>query len=159
MRRKRRSRASSIPLARARHASSIYFRPSMLHYSNSRYTGALARRLNLALLDLVLRPWSILFEGRKLAFSDCATPSCRCYRQSVNTPVTVQIPCFATKSAADVALRGPLAPTRPCCPARICPCSSDPTWVASLYAMSLHCAVVGGGQIGGGSLQYENYLD
>ena len=50
-------------------------------------------------------------------------------------------PCFATMSAADLALRGLLAPTRPCCPDRVCACSSDPTWVASLYAYSLHRAV------------------
>ena len=63
------------------------------------------------------------------------------YRHSVNAPVTAQVPCFATMSAADLALRGLLAPTRPCCPARVCACSSDPTWVASLYAYSLHRAV------------------
>ena len=113
----------------------------MLHYSNSRYAAALARRLSLALRGLALRPWSILSERRERALSDPATPSCRCYRHSVNAPVTAQIPCFAPMSAADLALRGLLAPTRPCCPARVCACSSDPTWVASLYAYSLHRAV------------------
>ena len=95
----------------------------------------------MALRDLALRPWSIFSEGRQRAFSDCTTPNYRCYRHSVNTPVTAQIPCFATMSAADLALRGLLAPTRPCCPARVCACSSDPTWVASLYAYSLYRAV------------------
>ena len=113
----------------------------MLHYRNSHYAAALARRLNLALRDLALCPWSILIEGRERAFSDCATPSYRCYRHQAYTPVTTQMPCFATVSAADLALRGLLAPTRPCCPARVCACSSDPTWVASLYAYSLHRAV------------------
>ena len=113
----------------------------MLHYSNSRYAAALARRLSLALRGLAKRPWSILSERRERALSDRATPSCRCYRHSVNAPVAAQIPCFATMSAADLALRGLLAPTRPCCPARVCACSSDPTWVASLYAYSLHRAV------------------
>ena len=113
----------------------------MLHYSNSRYAAALARRLSLALRGLALRPWSILSERRERALSDRATPSCRCYRHSVNAPVAAQIPCFATMSAADLALRGLLAPTRPCCPARVCACSSDPTWVASLSAYSLHRAV------------------
>ena len=110
-------------------------------HSNSRYAAALARRLSLALRGLALRPWSILSERRERALSDRATPSCRCYRHSVNAPVAAQIPCFATMSAADLALRGPLAPTRPYCPARVCACSSDPTWVASLYAYSLHRAV------------------
>ena len=113
----------------------------MLHYRNSRYAAALARRLNLALRDLALRPWSILIEGRERAFSDCATPSYRCYRHQAYTPVTTQMPCFATVSAADLALRGLFTPMRSCCQARICPRSSDPSWVASLYALSLHRAV------------------
>ena len=91
--------------------------------------------------DLALRPWSILIEGRERAFSDCATPSYRCYRHQAYTPVTTQMPCFATVSAADLALRGLFTPMRSCCQARICPRSSDPSWVASLYALSLHRAV------------------
>ena len=47
----------------------------------------------------------------------------------------------ATVSAADLALRGLFTPMRSCCQARICPRSSDPSWVASLYALSLHRAV------------------
>ena len=113
----------------------------MLHYRNSHYAAVLARRLNLALRDLALRPWSILIEGRERAFSDCATPSYRCYRHQAYTPVTTQMPCFATVSAADLALRGLFTPMRSCCQARICPRSSDPSWVASLYALSLHRAV------------------
>ena len=90
---------------------------------------------------LALRPWSNLSERRERALSDRATPSYRCYRHQAYTPVTTQMPCFATVSAADLALRGLFTPMRSCCQARICPRSSDPSWVASLYALSLHRAV------------------
>ena len=37
----------------------------MLHYTNSRYATALARRLSLALHDLILCPWPHLSERRQ----------------------------------------------------------------------------------------------
>ena len=60
---------------------------------------------------------------------------------SANTPVTTQMPCFATVSAIALPLRGPTAPTRSCCPARGGTLSSDSARVAALAVLRTPRAV------------------